>query len=143
MSDQLSTVLVQPIEQMARNRAAQNLFEHMAGNLQNLPARASPGSLGRKWIDDLQGLFDRVSRKRAMAQSVVDDLGGSRTMDPNEAVASFGGEFASQPGRVLAETDFKRLLAALQATHDANLGIMLVAGTAKRVSDGVQMLVKG
>ncbi|MBD9524734.1 hypothetical protein IB262_33195 [Ensifer sp. ENS02] len=143
MSDQLSAVLVQPIEQITRNRAAQNLFEFMAGNVQNLPAHAGPGSVGRKWVDDLQGFFDRMSRKRVTAQSAVDDLGSSRTMAQSETVGSFGGELANRPGRLLAETDFKRLLAALQATHDANLGVMLVAGTAKRVSDGVQMLVKG
>lgn len=143
MSDPLGTVLVQPIEQGAPSRAAQNLFEHIAGNLQSLPAQAGPGSLGRRWAGDLQGLVERLNRKRVLSQAVLDDLGEAQAFTSSEVAVAHTGTATNTPGQTVAGPDFKRLLGALQATQDANLGIMLVAGTAKRVSDGIQMLVKG
>lgn len=137
MSDQVGVALIQPAERVASGRAAQDLFEHIAGNLQSLPNHASPGSLGRRWVDDLQGLMERFNKNRSVSQTALDDLGGVQTS------SQLGMAADQAPRRAVPDREFKRLLAALQAVQDTNLGIVILSGTIKKIGDGVQMLVKG
>ena len=118
----------------AQSAAAQNLFEHMARNIETLPHGASPADLGRALIDDLKGFVERTGKFANRTNEVRD----------NAAPASFKDAAAEKVRAASAEDQqIARVVEALGTMFDHSIEAQMVVRGTTQVSGAVNTLVKG
>lgn len=114
--------------------ASQNLFEHMAGNIQTLPHGASPADLGRTLVDDLKGFVERTGKFAHRANEV-----------PETATqASFKIAVPEKvPARSVEDQQIARVVESLGTMFDHSIETQMVVRGTTQVSGAVNTLVKG
>lgn len=118
----------------AQSMASQNLFEHLAGNIQKMPQGASPADLGRTLVDDLKGFVERTGKFANRTN------GASNTaLQPSFKNASLGKE----PARSVEDQQIARVVESLGTMFDHSIETQMVVRGTTQVSGAVNTLVKG
>lgn len=118
----------------AQSIASQNLFEHMAGNIQKLPHGASPADLGRSLVDDLKGFVERTGKFANRTDEVRNTPSQSSFKNPSPG---------KEPAGSVEDQQVARVVESLGTMFDHSIETQMVVRGTTQVSGAVNTLVKG
>lgn len=126
-------------------QASQNLFEHMAGSAQGMPAGASPHQIGEGLMERLNGFIDRSQRFSERA----DVLSNGPTPGNTPAAGSDKTFSASQtPGngeapKKVGDQQIDQVVHSLGRMFDYSIETQMVVRGATQISGSANTLLKG